>query len=645
MLNKVISTLCGKKIFSILLVLTFMGIIFAEETSVYIGLRKDVPVEKNPTNISVVNENDIIESDSGNVGEVLNTTTGITEVSKLGTIGSESTMRIRSGGDSSKQVLVMVDGRPVNDTSLGFANLTEIPTENIERVEVMRGPSSALYGANALGGVVNIITKKAIYEKPRTEIGYSYGSFNTKNYNMNFSAKPGKADIYLTASKNFTDGFRENSDYDNLNLSLKTGYNLGKYGDITLNNGLLNSRIGIPGTNNTPVSKFNNNNEVAASFPNAYERDKKYYNQLQHKININNITVETNIYNDYQRKRYKNPDAFTDSISQPSNLGLNLQVETLNDIVFGIERKVESFERFDLQVKTMNKIRENSAGYIQKTFEIKKLSLTPSVRYDYNSIYKESTNPRISSVYKLTDDIKLSANVGTAFRAPTFEESFSPYISWPASIWGNAGDTQGNVNIKPEKSVGTDFGIEYKKETLLSKITFFYTNVKDLIEWQKSFPTLNYEQWRPVNIGKAFSRGIEIEVQNDINKKLSQNINYTFLESMGKKTGTYKTLQYTPKHRLNYDLNYLAPKKIKANLKVEFTHRQDWEEWNDWMSAWEKHLVAGHTIVSLRLSREILQSEVFFAIDNILNKRYVSRENFPLPGRTYSTGVNLYLWD
>ena len=217
-----------KKVFLGVILLAGMGMLYTQETTVLIGLRKEVPVEKTATNITVISEEEIKNSDAKNVGEVLENKTGIVEVSKYGTLGSLSELRIRSGGSSSKQVLLMIDGRPVNDISGGSSNLSEIPTENIEKIEVLRGPSSALYGANALGGVVNIITKKATTQKPKTEIGLNYGSFNTQNYNFNFSAMPGKANIFLAGSKNLTDGFRDNSDYDSTNLSAKIGYDLEK---------------------------------------------------------------------------------------------------------------------------------------------------------------------------------------------------------------------------------------------------------------------------------------------------------------------------------------------------------------------------------------------------------------------------------
>ncbi|OGS43833.1 MAG: hypothetical protein A2539_06165 [Elusimicrobia bacterium RIFOXYD2_FULL_34_15] len=626
------------KKFFLTLLFCGMGILFAEETTIYIGLKKEVPIEKSATNIDVVTEDEIKNADSKSVGEILENKSGITEVSKRGSVGSESSIRIRGGGDSSKQTLVMVDGRPVNDNSLGLADLSQIPTENIEKIEVLRGPSSALYGANALGGVVNIITRKSAVSEPKTEIGARIENYHTRIYDFTMSATPGKVNIFLSGNRSLATGFRENSNYALTDLTSKIGYDFEKYGDLFLSNGVFDSKLGVPGTNSTPISQYDKHLERAASTPNAKQSDNKYYAQLEHRILLKDKQLKTNIYWDYQKKNYKDPDAFTNSTSRPENTGFNSQIE-FSDIVAGVDFRNENFKRTDNKEETVNKTRDNSAMFIQKTFDIKELSLTPGIRYDYNSSYKGSTNPRILAVYNLTKKLKLSSNIGTAFRAPTFEDLFSPFASWPATIFGNEGNTMGNEDLKPEKSIGIDVGAEYKlSDVFVPKITFFYNDIKDLIEWQNISADPTIDTWRPVNVGKAFSRGIEFELENEVTKNLKYNLNYNYLESMGKSSGKYKILQYTPRHRINYTLNYLAPLKLKTKLGVEYTHKQKWEDF-------VKHELPGYTLLNFRISRPVLQSELFFSVENILNKRYVSRENFPLPGRTFIGGINLYLWD
>ncbi len=604
---------------------------YLEEEKAYLVTltRKAESKENLPISVTVITKEQIVKSGADNVGDVLRNKTGITEVSKRGTIGSESEIRIRSGGDSAKQVLVMVDGRPVNNTALGAANLSEIPAENIERIEIMRGPSSALYGANALGGVVNIITKKATEAKPQTEIRLNYGNFGTALNQASFSVKPGKANIFLSGNRNFAGGFRENSRYTATNLSSKFSYDFEKYGELTLTNGFLNSEMGIPGPNYTPIEEFNNAQERQTSSPNANQTDRKFYGQLEHNLKMKNMNLKIKSYGDYQKRRYQDTDAYTDTISELENIGLDSQIETVGNFIFGFEGRLEKFKRTDSSVETINKYRQNYAFFAQKILELNKLSLTPGVRYDYNSTYRNITNLRISTVYKISKTIKVSANIGSAFRAPTFEDLYSPYLSWPASIWGNGGDTRGNENVKPEQSIGTDLGIEFKpEEMLILRVTLFYTDIKDLIEWKNVSTNPRYDQWRPSNVGQAFSRGMEIEIENKLINNLSQNFNYIFLESKGKQNGgTRETLQYTPKHRLNYQLDYSLPAKIKSEIVLDYNHKI------------EKPKLPSYTLVNLRISRKIFRSEIFINIENIFDKRYVSREGYPLPGRYFSAGI------
>ena len=383
----------------------------------------------------------------------------------------------------------------------------------------------------------------------------------------------------------------------------------------------------MPGTNNTPLGEWDNHKEKAASSPNANQKTNKQSNELNYKKEIADGTkLKSKIYFQQNSLHYKDPKWNSDDIGISNTVGGNIQIDTLYNITAGLEGKNDRYKKKNEITKTtdIDKWTDTSAVFLQKTFNFEPMTTTVGTRYDYHNVFGGQLNPRIVNIYKLNDSFKLSSTIGRSFRAPTFNDLYWPDPYMP-----------GNPDLKPETSIGTDFGIEYKlKETLVSKITLFYNDVQDFIQWAPNETGI----WTPSNVGKVFSRGVEFEVETSIVKKLSQNLNYTFLESMGKETGTYKTLQYTPKHRLNYGLNYLAPAEIKTKLGVEYTHKQIWEDWKE-------HKIPGYTLVNLRISRKILQSEVYLSCENIFDKRYLSRENYPLPGRTFSGGINLYLWD
>ena len=125
----------------------------------------------------VLGAQEISASSANNVGELLRETSSV-DVTGYGSLGSAQSASIR--GSSASQVLVMVDGRPINSITFGSADLSQIPLDYVERIEIVKGPTSHLYGANAMGGVINVITKKPPF-RPSFKAGVSYGSFNTQN--------------------------------------------------------------------------------------------------------------------------------------------------------------------------------------------------------------------------------------------------------------------------------------------------------------------------------------------------------------------------------------------------------------------------------------------------------------------------------
>ncbi|MFH1239263.1 MAG: TonB-dependent receptor plug domain-containing protein, partial [bacterium] len=199
-------------LFILVICLVYAGISQAAELNleqvVVTATRTPQPLANTGTNVSVITAGDIAGSKAYNLAEVVGKVAGV-EISKEGTLGANQSLSLR--GCRVQQVLVMVDGRSVNSTSLGMAELPQIPLANVERVEIIRGAASGLYGANAVGGVINVITKKAESDTPLTEIYFSGGTFNTSSLRVNFSQKKDNFDYMVTGGKDLSNGWRENS--------------------------------------------------------------------------------------------------------------------------------------------------------------------------------------------------------------------------------------------------------------------------------------------------------------------------------------------------------------------------------------------------------------------------------------------------
>ena len=606
--------------------------------------RMGSPLTDLPTNVSVIGRDEIGRSNALTAADVLKSAVGITEVSDRGTRGSDRDLRIRSGGDTASQVLVLLDGQPVNDVSLGSANLGEFPAENIERIEVIRGPSSALWGANALGGVVNIVTREPVKEGASAKVTALGGSFGNQDYRVSADGKADGKRFAFSAARDESRGWRENSGYRCNDFSMNGGWNMAGWGDLGMRLAWYQSAFGLPGQNTTPIGEYDGEKERRAQSPDASMSTVKRYGQIEYSRRIFSDTKATvRTYGSLNEKEYEWPSALTDDLSTDYSGGIGVQMETPRWGVAGADHRQDFFIRKNKTVTPADRVVDerlvNNAVFVQKAVKWSGLNCILGGRYDHNSEFGGQVNPRLAVAYTPVPALKVSGNVGRAFRAPTFEDLYSPYSSWPASAWGLAGDTGGNPGLKPERAWGYDCGMEARLgSALVARITAFRSDVWDMIAWDDVDPNPNYGKWRPSNVGRAFNRGIEVETGHEVIRGLEHGANYTYLESKGKQEGQdrYKTLMYSPRHRAGYRLDYKHKIGLKTGARVNYTHRVRWED-----GYGAVHELPGYTVVDVRISQKIALAEVFFAIDNIFERRYQSREGYPLPGRSFTGGMSM----
>ncbi|MFC2091577.1 TonB-dependent receptor plug domain-containing protein [Elusimicrobiota bacterium] len=598
------------------------------------------------TNVDVITSNEMNENNVRTVGDALALIVGISDVSQRGTRGATRDIRIRGGGDSSKQVLVMIDNQPINDTGLGGADLEEIPVDFIDRIEVLRGPSSAIWGANALGGVVNIITKKPADETTVLTASIQEGDFNASKYNMQFQHNGKSLRTYISAANEDSEGWRENSEYNGNDFIIKAGKTIKNFGDIDAQIVYHQSEFGVPGKNTIAIDEYDGSLERIAQSPEAYINKSSKHGQFKLDNQLSEtIALNTKFYGTVTDKTYANPEAFTDDLSETMSYGVEVQGNTSFGLVAGTDVSLNKFTRkdqaFTPAVTDIDEEIANLAVFVQQALRYKDAAFIMGLRYDAHSVYEAQFNPKGTLIYKLIDNMKISANVGRAFRAPTFEDMYSPETSWPASMFGPAGDTKGNTDLLPETAWGYDIGVEHElKSILLSRITFFRSDIENLIEWSEVDPDPAYDKWRPSNVGDAYNQGIEIELDSKITRNISQSINYTYLESKGKGENDteYRPLQYTPKNRINYRLTYTAVSNIKLNAAINYTEEVQWED-----NFGIEHKLDGYTIINTNISKKINIFEFIVGVNNVFDSKYQTRENYPLPGRVFKAGLKLSL--
>jgi len=617
-------------------ILFVVGLAWGEEEPVYMGdlgvivitpTRSPRMVKDLPTNVSVITREEIAESGAQNVGEVLKNRLGV-GIRRYGTLGAQSEIALR--GCSAYQTLVMVDGRPVNSISDGIADLSQFPIDNIERIEVVRGPVSALYGANALGGVINIITREAKEERVTADVILGGGSFGTQIARLNLGTKDTNIKTYFTISNNTSDGWRKNSAYDNHNFTGKLAYNAGKIGNFELRGGYHREKLGLPGANYETDWSTGEKiifDERYASNPKEVQEDEKRYAILEYSNGGENSKLLLRLYGSDDEKRDQNPDPDwpTDDFYENTTQGTEVQLDTLYGITLGMDIHQDKYrQRNEINSQTIISEKTlNQSVFLQETLSLKPVTAILGTRYDHHSAYGGQMNPSLSLIYQPREYLKISFNLARGFRAPTFCDLY-----WPDYL-----GCLGNPDLKPERAWAYDLGFEHQWGTLLlSRLTLFRTDIENLILWGPNVSSI----WTPYIMPEAYSQGVELEFIHQVTPRLSQSINYTYLHSAGKSEGEdkYQIASYRPHNRANYRIHYTSDFGLKVSLGTEFVG----EQWSDRGKTGDR--LPDYFLLNARIAQRISNLEAYVSFDNIFDKKYQTIFGYPMPGRTIMAGIS-----
>ncbi len=592
--------------------------------------RQAQPMGQMPSNISVITKEDIQKSGAQTLDEVLDSMPS-SDQSRSGTLGSFTTLRMR-GVPSSSQVQVIVDDRPVGGISTQFTDLSQIPVNHIERIEIVRGGSSVLYGANTIGGIVHIITKKHTDEKhAHSSIGYESRSFKSQVYKMDLGMKKKGFDVYVNANKYFTNGFQQNADSENESLFAKAGYTFKNSARISLDYSRTDHEIGDPQGTTLPPGQWDGHKEHFAVNTQALVRQDIDTGSFKTTFPLGSLAVvETTVYGSEQDYDY-----FPTEHDKASYSFSNSIVGNDTRLFFGKNWMAgASYQREEQDLITVQKVSHitNWGMYLQKSFTFGPWDLIPALRMDHHSTFGHVYNPRLTTVYHFTDNVKFSANAARSFRAPSFLELFYE------SAWFN-----GNKDLRAETAWTYDVGTEYAPSDKTNiKITGFYTRIRERIT-----PAMTTY----VNAPHAELSGIEFESTYQLLDNVSARTNYTHQKAIGNSLASIQhvPLRLTPKHLANFQLSWQAKNNWTITNALQYVHKQHQKDGEKGIE------LPSYALWNVHISKKILGADLFFQAKNITNKRYA--ESFglhpvtyattwqPQPGRTYSGGVTVRFLD
>lgn len=560
--------------------------------------------------VEVVTSAQIVNEGSKNLAQALTNLTSV-NVSDYGGPGGLKTIRMR--GLTAAQVLVMIDGRPVNSPRDGEIDLSTIPLDNIARIEVLHGPASSIYGSQAMGGVVNIITKSPPKEKQKTEVYSSFGTFRTYTERMSQGAKIGKLGYLISGEYQSSEGFRANSMFNQKGFNAKFDYELNSSNNFIVNSGFNKSRSGTPGQ---------------ASNPDLDDKQVWLKNFIDFTWRFKpNVTTGllTRVYNNYDRLEFIEntagsiyDTADSKAVHTTTVRGYDFQLDKqLCDIYQAVAgfNYVTNINNSTSTAKHKYTVR---AGYLENIFDLfDRLNINVGIRFDDYSNFGSELNPSFSAAYAFTKNNKLHGLISRSFRAPTFNDLY-----WPDEGWA-----KGNPDLSPEKGMTYELGFDTQiNKNILCSITYYRNKFKNLINWAE-----NNGIWQPMNVNSALIDGIEFGSKIFTVCNMQFDLNYTFL--MARDKDTHKYLVYQPRNKVDAALKYKDAKGLEVSFKGQYTDKRFFDTTNT--STVKKFFVFG-----LSVSKKINDMLTFYtSIDNIFNRKYQVLQDYPMPGFSITGGM------
>ncbi|MCD6320220.1 MAG: TonB-dependent receptor [Candidatus Desulfofervidaceae bacterium] len=467
-----------------------------------------------------------------NVADALREVPGVM-VTQYG-FGGPASVFVRGGNNG--QAVIMIDGVPVYDpsgTNKGDFSLflPRLNVENIDRIEIVRGPQSVLYGSSAMTGVINIITKKG-KAKPQTTGRLEGGSFNTFTETLGFSGTNESVSYNLNLQRFDSNGISKKPDepdkdgyrFNNVGGSLTA--NINEKVEVGASFSYLDAEQGLDGGDDFEKSRL-------GFFQTYYKQTVSHF--WQHTLKL----AYTNTHRTY-------PTSFYDGDLYFLSWQHNFTILPYLKVVTGFDYQQEKTDTNSMDEKNQ----DEKAWFAEAIFKQENFYFNTGVRYDRHQTAGDKVTYRFAGAYFLPTQTKLHASFGTGFRAPSLYQLYGVCF----------GNNVGNPDLKPEKNQGYDAGLTqylWQKRITLD-VTYFFSRIKDMIDWVTTGPG------QYLNVKEAHTQGVEISADIMPISWLKLSTNYTWLDAQDTTTNTW--LPRRPKHKISSTLSLFWKEKADFSL-------------------------------------------------------------------------------
>jgi vitamin B12 transporter len=597
-----------------------------------------IPANRSANAITVIDSEQLKNRAALSVADLLRDVPGLA-VSRSGVQGSQT--QIRARGTEANHLLVLIDGVEANDPSQSDElNWGTLSADDIERIEVIRGPQSSMRGSDAMAGVINIVTRSA--DQPfSAKLFTEAGSFSTQRSGFNIGGKQGNFDIRLGVSDTQTDGDNisrsgnEKDGYENTSINLKAGYQASD-----------ELKLSFAARQSDGMNEFDADNDFdgfvedqdrVSEFRNSTMRLQGDYisanGRWQHKL----VIAQSNNDN----------EAFADGTLGNVTASTKDQFQYIGSMFWDggaqrvsvlAEREEEDFQQrgplnWGLD-PNQDRERDTDSFAIEYRSDISEnLTVAASGRHDNNSEFENADTYRIEAIYQLNDGLRLRTAYGTAVKNPSFSERFGFYTNFI-----------GNPNLEPEESTSWELGVDQQLGELSLSATLFDSELENEINGFVYDPsTFAYTSGN--NEGLSQRQGVELTAAVNMDDSLSINAAYTYTDSVeAHLAGGYNDEVRRARHTGSLNLAWQVMDNLQISANAQYNGSQTDVYFPPWPTPSQTVTLDDYTLLNINANYSASDNlEIYLRLDNLLDDDYEEVFGYQTLGFGASLGLRFSL--